>query len=176
LINFLLLNPEIVSHKVNPRSLVTFFNSIRGVSDFASKEGLAIIQMIGEGSIGEAATSTFITFINNRLDKLVTPEFIMTSSSEELKEQMTAIVGKTNLKSYRADIASVLCIRTINYMTNYAKANPVEKEMIDRLEELAIDEHFGPDLSYHMVKTLFAANTKFKGLASRNKLTKHVIG
>lgn len=175
-INFLLLNPEIVNHKVNPRSLVTFFNSIRGVTDFSTKEGLSIIQMIGEGSIGEAATATFITFINNKLDKLVTPEFIMTSASKDLKKEMDAIVGRTNLKNYRADIASVLCIRTVNYMINHSKTKPVDKDLLDRIEELAIDEYFGPDLSYHMVKTLFAANPKFKVLATRNKLTKHVIG
>lgn len=175
-INFLLMNPELINKNVNPRSMVTFFNAISSIPDFASKEGLSMIQMMGEGSVGEAATGMFVTFINNKLDKLVTPEFIMTSSSEALKKELVAIIGKTNLKSYRADIASTLCARVINYMINYAKNNTITKDHLDRIEELAIEEYFGPDLSYHMVKTLFASGMKFKNLAARNKLTKHVIG
>ena len=44
------MNPELVSQRINPRMITTFFNSISSIQDF-SKE-LPIIQMIGEGSVG----------------------------------------------------------------------------------------------------------------------------
>ena len=40
----------------------------------ALKNNLSLIQMIGEGSVGDAFASMFTTFINNKLDKLVTPK------------------------------------------------------------------------------------------------------
>ena len=50
-INFLLMNPEIVTQKVNPRSITTFFNSISSIQKF--EDELPLINMIGDGSIGE---------------------------------------------------------------------------------------------------------------------------
>lgn len=179
LINFFLKHPEVVNPKngVNPRSMVTFFNAISSIADFGSVAGLSLIQMIGEGCVGPEVTSLFTTFINNKLDKLLTPEEIMNMKDKDLVKEMDVVVGKTNLKNYRADIASILCTRVVNYMTTFAsqEKNKVTDDHLDRIEKLCVEEHFGPDLSYHMVKTLFAANVKFKKLAARNKLTKHVI-
>ena len=172
-INFLLLNSEIVTKKVNPRSLVTFFNSISSLTDFNAS--LDMIQMIGEGSIGPEATHMFVSFINNKLDKLVTPEYIMTKDFDDVTKTLKKLCGETNLGSYRADIASVLSTRVINYSLTYAKDNEIKKSYLDRIEELVLEELFGPDLSYYLVKTVFAGNAKFKTLAARKELTKHVI-
>ena len=49
-INFLLMHPELVTQETNARSISTFFNSISSISDFESN--LPLIQMIGEGSVG----------------------------------------------------------------------------------------------------------------------------
>ena len=38
--------------------------------------------MIGEGSVGDAFASMFTTFINNKLDKLVTPKDLLTHDNE----------------------------------------------------------------------------------------------
>ena len=68
-INFLLLNPELVTKETNSRSITTFFNAISSFEDF--EKSLSMIQMIGEGSVGDTFASMFTTFINNKLDKLV---------------------------------------------------------------------------------------------------------
>ena len=39
--------------------------------------------MIGEGSVGDAFASMFTTFINNKLDKLVTPKDLLTHDNEQ---------------------------------------------------------------------------------------------
>ena len=71
-INFLLLHPELVTQETNARSITTFFNSISSFDSF--EDNLSLIQMIGEGSVGDSFASMFTTFINNKLDKLVTPK------------------------------------------------------------------------------------------------------
>jgi hypothetical protein len=170
-INFILLHPEVVQgDKVNPRSLVTFFNAISNIQDFSAK--LPFIQMIGEGCIGSDVTSMFIMFINNKLDKLVTPETIMHKDWLLMEPEVKACVGYDI--NYRADIASVLAHRTINYMIEYAKSNPVKKDHIDRIEKIAETSLLGIDLNFIIVKELFQSGPKFKEMGMRQRLVKLV--
>jgi len=45
-INFLLMNPEVISKDVNPRSITTFFNAISSIPNF--EDHLCLIQMLCE--------------------------------------------------------------------------------------------------------------------------------
>ncbi len=172
-INFMLLNPEIVNKTVNPRSLVTFFNAISSIKNF--EDSLGTIQMIGEGSIGPETTSMYVMFINNKLDKLVPPEYIMKKDFDVVKQKMEELVGKPNLGTYRADIGSTLCTRILNYSLLYAKDNPIDKDYLDRVESIVMEDFFGVDLNYHLIKSLFSGSSKFKNITLRQKLTKYVI-
>lgn len=172
-INFLLLNPEVINSKVNPRSIVTFFNAISSVKDF--ENNLPLIQMIGEGCVGTEVSGMFVSFINNRLDKLITPKEMMNAADDTLRVKLRELVGSTNLGTYRADIASVLCTRAINYSIGFADKNKIEKDYLDRIEMLIMEDYFGADLNYHMVKSLFASGQKFKMLTLRQTLTKYII-
>ena len=170
-INFVMLNPEVVKgDKVNPRSLVTFFNAISNIKDFNSK--LPFIQMIGEGCIGPDVTNMFIMFINNKLDKLVDPETIIHKNWEEMQAEVSACVGSGGF--YRADIASVLAHRTINYMITYAKNNSIKTAHIDRIEKIAQESLLGVDLNFIIVKELFQSSPKFKEMGLRQNLVKLV--
>jgi len=171
-INFLLLHPEIINRRVNPRSMVNFFNSISSIKDFEGQ--LPLIQMIGEGSVGPEVTSMFTMFIHNKLDKLVPPDFIMEKPFEQVKATLKSLIGEKD--KYRADIASTLNTRVINYTVNYAKTNKVDKDLIDRVEELILENLFGGDLCYRMAVSLHASEgNKFKGIATRQKLTKYLM-
>jgi len=173
-INFLLMNPEIVedSKQINPRTMVRFFNNIRSIKDF-DKE-LPKIQMLGEASLGDAA-GLFVQFINNRLDKLMDPKDMIKEDKDDVLKELHQIIGQSNLGTYRADIASVLSTRLINYSLKYAQDNPIDKTYIDRLEFLVLNEVFGPDLGYHVIKTIFQGSSKFKGLLTRNKVSKYLL-
>ena len=80
-INFLLMHPELVTQETNARSISTFFNAISSFENF--DKNLSLIQMIGEGSVGEEFASMFTVFINNKLDKLVTPKDLLTHEDEK---------------------------------------------------------------------------------------------
>lgn len=172
-INFLLKHPELVSTNTNSRSITTFFNSISSLNSFDNELGL--IQMVGEGSVGSEFTTMFTMFINNKLDKIISPETIMTHESEEyVLNTLKGIIGKGD--KYRADLASILSTRIVNFSSYYAKNNKVEKTYIDRLAFLMNEELFAMDLKYKIVKTIYNNNpSSFKSLMLNKTLIQFLI-
>jgi len=156
-INFLLLHPELVTQETNARSITTFFNSISSFESF--EDNLAMIQMIGEGSVGDAFASMFTTFINNKLDKLVTPKDLLLHDNEQyILGELRSCIGKDD--TYRADIASTLATRLGNFSVVYSKDNTITQKITDRLKALCTLDYFTNDLKYLVVRTIFNGNKK----------------
>ena len=156
-INFLLLHPELVTQETNARSITTFFNSISSFDSF--ENNLSLIQMIGEGSVGDTFASMFTTFINNKLDKLVTPKDLLTHDSESyILGELRSCIGKDD--NYRADIASTLATRLGNYAIVYSNENKIVQKITDRLKALCTEDYFTNDLKYLIVRTIFNGNKK----------------
>ena len=154
-INFLLLNPELVTQETNARSITTFFNAISSFDNF--EDNLSMIQMIGEGSVGDAFASMFTTFINNKLDKLVTPKDLLTHDNQQyILGELRSCIGKDD--NYRADIASTLATRLANYAVVYSKENTVSQKNTDRLKTLCTEDYFTNDLKYLIVRSIFSGN------------------
>ncbi|TXI86477.1 MAG: hypothetical protein E6Q36_09300 [Chryseobacterium sp.] len=172
-INFLLMHPEMISARTNPRSITTFFNSISSIKDFSNADSLSLIQMIGEGSVGTEFSTLFTTFIHNKLDKLVTPKDILLHDNEaHILGELKSCVGEG--VNYRGDIASVLATRLINYGINYAEDNPISQKTIDRLVKLCTDnDTFTDDLKYVIIKKLLNGNkAKFQKLVVNPEVMK----
>ena len=170
-INFLLLHPELVTQETNARSISTFFNSISSIKKF--EDQLPLIQMIGEGSVGNEFASMFTTFINNKLDKLVTPKEIVTGPVEVL-EQVTECIGKDD--NYRADIASLLATRIANFSVAFSKTDTVTQKMQERLITLCTKDYFANDLKYLVVRTIFNGNKqKFNKMMMNPAIVKMTI-
>lgn len=169
-INFLLMHEELVNSRVNARSITTFFNCISSIEDFATQ--LPLVQMIGEGSVGPEFTTIFTTFINNKLDKLVSPKDILLHDNEPfIIGELRNCVGRGN--DYRADIASVLTTRLINFTVNYSEKNTIYQKHIDRLIKLAVDDTLTDDLKYVMVKRILNGNkAKFQKLLTDPQVMK----
>jgi len=169
-INFLLLNPELVTQETNARSITTFFNSISSFDSF--EDNLAMIQMIGEGSVGNEFASMFTMFINNRLDKIVTPKELLTDQDEsKIINKLKSSVGTGD--SYRADIASILATRLANYSIVYSKENSVTADIVTRLEKLCTGDYFTNDLKYLVVRTIYnGARQKFNKLMMKPQIVK----
>lgn len=155
-INFVLMHPEIISPKVNPRSITTFFNCISSFDKFESH--LPMIQMIGEGSVGSDCALMFTTFINNKLDKLITPkEMLLGADDSKIGNALLGAISEEG--KYRADIAMLLVTRLINYTLHYAEKNPIPEPILKRLSYLIKhDEVFTNDLKYHLVKKIVNGN------------------
>jgi len=172
-INFLLMTPELVKGKCNPRAITNFFGSISSLQNF--EKSLPIISMMGQGSVGPEFSSMFTTFINNKLDKIIGPHEVLTNKSwDNVKSQLLDCIGKDN--TYRADIASVLCTRLINYTVHYSKDNAIDDNIIKRVTELGTSDIFAMDLKYMLVKGIYNGNkTKFSRLILNPEIIKITV-
>lgn len=168
-INFLLMNPELVTKDVNPRSVTTFFNSISSIQKF--EEELPLIQMIGEGSVGDEFSSMFTMFINNQLDKIISPKQILENDNwEYVSGSLSSCIGTGD--DFRADISSLITTRIINYSLIKAEKGSISQKMIDRLVKLTTESNaFTDDLRYYMVKEIINGNkSKFSKLMLNQKV------
>jgi nucleoside-triphosphatase THEP1 len=172
-INFMLMNPELVTQKVNPRSITTFFNSISSIEKF--DEQLPLIQMIGEGSVGEEFSSMFSMFINNKLDKIISPQDILTKDEGYVLGVLNDMIGQDD--DFRADISSVVATRVINYALNFASSHSISQDMTDRIAKLTTDAKvFTDDLKYYIIKELLNGNkSKFSKLMLNTKVAQMAI-
>ena len=115
--------------------------------------------MIGEGSVGDEFASMFTTFINNKLDKLVTPKDLLTHDSDSyILGELRSCIGQDD--NYRADIASTLSTRLANYSIMYSKENTITQKISDRIKALVTKDYFTNDLKYLIIRTLFNGNKK----------------
>lgn len=173
-INFLLMNPELVSGDINPRSITTFFNSISSIKSF--EDNLRIIQMIGEGSVGEEFTSMFTTFIANKLDILISPHDMLLDANWDSVE--TKLHSSMNDSSgYRADIASLMATRFSNYAVVHSNGNSINDKILDRIKNIMKSEKlFTLDLHYVIIKTIISGNRiKFQKLLLDPEIVKLTV-
>lgn len=168
-INFMLMHPEVVNERVNPRSVTTFFNCISSFDEFTDK--LPMIQMIGEGSVGPEVATLFTQFINNRLDKLVNPKDIL--FDDDAAKITNSIINSTGKDDeFRGDIASVITTRIINFALHFAETNTISPNIINRLRLLINDDRlFTDDLKYIIVRRLLNGNKlKFQRMLTDPKV------
>ena len=173
-INFLLMNPEIVTTSVNPRAITTFFNSISSIKKF--EDELPVIQMIGEGSVGPEVSSLFTMFINNQMDKIIPPHEILTNASESyVIGALNSVIGAGD--DFRADISSVMATRIINYCLVHAQDKSVPDAMVNRMIRLLTDcDSFSDDLKYFMVKEIVNGNkAKWQKLMMNAQVVKMAV-
>jgi hypothetical protein len=172
-INFMLMHPELVTQRVNPRSITTFFNAISSIDKF--EDSLPLVQMIGEGSVGADFAAMFTMFINNKLDRIISPEDILTKDKDYVMGALTNAVGKDD--DFRADISSVIATRLINYSLVQADKGTISPAIIDRLAILTTEcDAFTNDLRYYMVKEIVNGNkVKFAKLMQNTNVVKMAI-
>jgi len=117
----MLFHPEMVTKETNARIITKFFDSISSISKF--EDELPLIQMIGEGSVGVEFSSMFTMFINNKLDRIISPEDILTKDETYVIGALNSAVSKGD--EFRADISSVIATRLINYSLTFAETNSI---------------------------------------------------
>ena len=173
-INFLLMNPEVVTKDINPRSITTFFNAISSIEKF--EDSLPLINMIGDGSIGSEPSALFSMFINNQLDKIISPEQILTNENwDYVKGSLSSCIGVED--NFRADISSLITTRIVNYALVTASKGSVSQKMIDRIIALSTEcNSFTNDLKYYMVKEIINGNkSKFSKLMLNQDVVKMTV-
>lgn len=163
-INFALLyKTEIFQPKnnvvlANARNYTTFCRAIAGIKDWSEANSLGLIMQIASGCfLGKENTlgALFTTFINNRLDRLISPERMVNGAWNTIASELHNSVYQAD--NYRADIASILGTRFLNYCDKYlGTEKAVSKQVETRLCELITSETqlFSQDILYNIIKTL----------------------
>ena len=171
-INYLLLHPELMKEEsgINARTVTMFFNSLMSIDNFSNE--LPLIQQLGEATTNPDFTIMFTTFINNKLDKLVTPKNMLLQDNESyILGEIKSCIGQGD--SYRADIASVLATRLINFTVEYAEKHTITQAIIDRLIAFATVDLFTNDLKYIIIKNIIKGNKqKFQKLMLNTEVIK----
>lgn len=173
-VNFLLLHPELMDNTdLNARTVTMFFNSLMSLDNFADQ--LPLIQQLGEATTTPEFTTMFTTFINNKLDKLVSPKDMLLHDNESyIIGELNSCIGVGN--DYRADIASVLVTRLVNFTINYAENNTITPKITDRLIKFCTGEVFTNDLKYIIVRKVVNANKqKFQKMMLNPEVIKMAV-
>lgn len=153
-INFVLTYPETVTgERTTPRTLTQFFESIRSIEDLQEEVGL--VKMLGDACLDEMTVTSFISFVGNRLSRLIAPEEILETDDfpveilEPLKRQ---VVGETR----RVDILSVICTR----LTNFLLVNnvPLEGKQMDNMRQFLQLDFLTNELRLQMAKDLASSS------------------
>jgi hypothetical protein len=153
-INFVLTYPEVVNgDRTTPRTLVQFFESIIGIKDL--DKNLGLVQMLADSCLDSNTVSSFMSFINNNLSKLITPEEIINAKNFKINvlDHLSGIVSKGTL---RVDILATLCTRLVNYLTiNNIKPS---KEQLDNIKEFIKIDFIPNDIRLSMAQDLVASS------------------
>lgn len=175
-INFELLYGDEIFKKhnnvqtVNARSYTTFCKAISGLNDWNKPETLALILQISKGCFlndnDNIIGNLFTTFIANKLDRLIQPKDMIELKWDTLEPKMKACVYDNG--QFRPEIASVLTIRFVNYISHLFEIKGGIKESVvyDRILEIVDNKEmlFSEDLIFHLIKSLV---TKYPGRTGR---------
>ena len=145
--------------KVNARNYTMFINTISGIKDWSSSENLAFILQLASGCFLDDHENVvghlFSTFIANKLDKLPTPEVLVTQKWDTLAPKLEALLYEHDV--YRPDLASILSTRFCNYsLMLFEKKGTKTDVVVDRILEIIDNKKilFSEDLIFNLIKTL----------------------
>lgn len=147
----------------NARNYTTFCRAIAGIKNWSDEKSLALILEIASGCFlgkDNIIGALFTAFINNNLDKLIEPKRMVLGQWDTVSADIRSCVYQDG--RYRADIASILGTRFMNYCDKYLgkEEAPTQKvlERIDDLVECAKkgEQLFSNDIMYNIIKRLCA--------------------
>lgn len=162
--------------KVNARNYTMFANIISGIDDWSKHENLALILQIASGCFLDEENivgGLFAAFIANKLDKLPTPEDLIHKDWKSIKNKLEDILYDNN--KYRADIASVITTRFINYSLICLTQKEFKFDIVvDRIIEIVESDKLllSDDLLFSMIRTL---NKKFPGKCHKLLLNAKIV-
>lgn len=177
-INFILKNPEVVTSskdfdekgsklkKANIRLWTKFFDTISGIENFETQLGK--VMLIGGSSIPQEHMLLFSQFVQNKLDKLLSPQMMLDGDEKKVLKELKSIIGTGNAR--RNDLASILSKRLMNYCA--ANEKDLTKDQVERFAIILESEVFTKDI-VHLVARKIVSIQKLKQLIHRPKMVEY---
>ena len=172
-INFVLTYPEIVNgNRTTPRTLVQFFDAIAQIENLS--EELGLVKILGDACLDEATISAFIAFVNQKLEKLISPEEIL--NANDFKEVVyDKIKGMVKGKSFRVDILTTIITRLVNYLV--ASETALAPSQLNHLKSFLLMDFLPNDLRLIMGQDLInSRNPTLMGILSDPEIGALLLG
>jgi hypothetical protein len=171
-INFVLTYPEVITgERTTPRTLVQFFESISKIENL--NDNITLIQILADSCLDKNTATAFISFVNNNLSKLISPEEIIEAKNfnAQVLQPIKQIVNKEML---RVDVIATLCTRLVNYLIiNNIKA---EKEQLNNIKEFIKIDFIPNDIRLSMAQDLIGSgNSNLKSILSDPEISKLIL-
>jgi hypothetical protein len=171
-INFVLTYPEIVSgHRTTPRTLVQFFEAISHIEDLGAN--LPLVQLLGDSCLDSQTVSSFISFVNNNLSNLISPQEICDAQDFEadVLKPIEEVVMKDTI---RVDILATLCTRLVNYLS-VLDAN-LSDEQMENVKRFIKIEFLPNDIRLAMAQDLVtASNTQLASIMADPEISQILL-
>lgn len=110
-IDFVLTHPNLITgERTTPRTLVQFFKNIQPITNW--KDNLALIQLLGDATLDASTVASFIAYVQNDMQLLLTPEEILNSEDfeNEVENRLQDLVMGD---AVRIDILATICTQLI---------------------------------------------------------------
>lgn len=157
-INFLIKHPEIIegsnidaegneAKKGNLRIWTKFFHLCSGFSNNLSDNWNTVF-LLGQNSLPAEHLLMLNKFIEDKLDKLSSPEQLLKMKPEDALSDLKVCIGEGTKK--RIDISSIMSRRVMNYALVNHKI--FTKDMINTYAEIMESSYMSPDLVLLSVK------------------------
>ncbi len=152
-IHFVLAYPELINgRRTTPRSLVQFFNSLRGIEDL--RENMPLVSLLAEAALDTETAQAFLSFVQLNMDKLPTPDdILLTTPFEAVARRLERLIDEGQTK--RLDILSVLVTRLTNYLL--ARRQALSDDELENLRAFLLLPLLPNDLRLAMAQELASA-------------------
>jgi MoxR-like ATPase len=173
-IDFVSTYPEcITGQRTTPRSLVQFFDQIKGIADL--KENIELVEILASSALDDATVAAFLGFVNDDLTILLPPEQILnTEDWASVKKQIEIVaIGKNG--EQRLDRIATLCMRIYFYLIS---ANYVHQKIHDEnLINFLLHESVPNDLKMSFYLDLSKEGSEVvKNMLKDKRLAKLLLG
>ena len=135
-ISFVLNYPETVTGKrTTPRTLTQFFQQISNIPDLKAEAEL--VAVLANSSLDDTTVGAFLSFVNDELTELISPEEILGASSFAPIKKRIASLAKSASGGHRIDRLAAICTRMFLHITldNYKPGKKHKDNLVSFLSE-----------------------------------------
>lgn len=172
-IAFVLTYPEMVTgRRTTARSLTQFFAQIHDIADL--KAEFEMVAVLASSSLDDVTTAAFLSFINDQLESLISPEEILDASSFGSISERIAKLAKGEGDAKRIDRLATMATRLYIHVT--AKSYRAKAGHKENLVKFLLHADIPGDLRVSLHGDLSSHGPETAAMVRDPKLAKAVLG
>ena len=172
-IDFVLTYPETITGKrTTARTITQFFAQIQGIEDLKSE--LDLVSTIAAGALDDVTVATFLSFVNDNLQKLIQPEDILDAADFKPIAARLSELAQGAGDAKRIDRLATICTRLYLHIAR-EDYQPGERHQ-ENLVAFMLHEDLPNDLRYTIYKDLLDRGKPQADMLRDPKLATTLLG